>query len=511
MYEVDPTGLATLRADFAREAMALLEAVEAQLLAVEPAADASAWHAATPTVRRLLHTLKGNAGFVGAGPLQSAVHALEEVVPRLGAAGVAGGLLAALDALRAEVDAIAGGRPPTDGSEALAALARGELPASTAVRGVALGVDVTIRQGRLDELVATAGDVAVIATQLQRTLQGTDDQRLQALLDRLRASSRAMHVAALRARSIPVRQLLSRYERLVHDDAARLGKRVELHVAGGELELDKAVLDGLVGALTHLVRNAVAHGIEVPAGRTAARKREAGRVVLRARTRGSRVLISVEDDGRGLDPEAVRARARAQGLDATLPVEELVFAPGLSTATLGETAGRGIGLDAVRRDVLRLGGTLAVRSTPGSGTVFELEVPTTLALERGLVFDVGDATWAVPLSAVAEAVPLRRGALRRLRQGDALEHHGVLFPLVDAARLGQGAGTARFALLLTEGARVALPVTALGEQQDLVFHPFAADVRGHSLASAAALLGDGRLALRLDTEALTAAAPEPRA
>src|SRR5690606_11866192 len=190
----------------------------------------------------------------------------------------------------------------------------------------------------------------------------------------LDAVLRGLHDRVLELRTIPVSPFLLRYRRIVRDEAMKHGKEVEFEVSGSAVEIDKAVLDRLGEILGHLVRNAVVHGVETPEERRAQNKASAGRVELSARSHGSQVVLSVPDDGRGLDGEAIARRAEELGLDPAQDPSQLIFEPGVSTATLSQSAGRGVGLDAVQKEVVRLGGSVTVDWAPGQGTEFLLAI-----------------------------------------------------------------------------------------------------------------------------------------
>lgn len=500
----------SLTAEFAQEALTLLEALERLLLGLEHSEPGETRDAQVAAIRRSLHTLKGNAGLVGAVALQSALHVLEDHAEGLThSSSEIRALLAGLDVVRSEAKAIGAGRSVAEASEALQRLAGGVFPGSDPGEAGAPEVEGELRlpQARMDELIAAAGHLCVLASQLHQATAAKElPAAVRELADHVDAAARGLHEQVLRARMVPARRLLSRFERLVRDEAERQGKRARLRVAGAEVEIDKALLDGLSGALVHLVRNAVVHGIEAPEQRRLSGKPEVATVTLAASVQGSRVSLVIEDDGRGLDRTAVAGKAAALGLDPSRPAEELIFEPGFSTAQLSEAAGRGVGLDAVRRAISTLGGSVDVESEPGRGTRFTLVVPASIALQRVLLVEVEGETYALPLSSVVEATRLTTSTVRWLGKGAAAERNGSLVPLVDSGRLGLGAAQGAFAVFLAAGGNAALRVDALRGQQDFVFQPLDPGVRGRAPVSGAALMGDGRVILRLDPELLVAAA-----
>ncbi|MBX5484533.1 MAG: chemotaxis protein CheW [Myxococcaceae bacterium] len=504
------TGFEALAADFAHDALGLVSKLEEELLRVETASTSPERNAAAQAARRILHTLKGNAGLVGANLLKTAIHRLEDGATELATRpDQVDALLLAVDVLRAELQSMAQRPDPDDATDAVRALAAGVAVQEIQAREPRVQDVLTVRAAHADDLIASAAEVSVLVRQLQLAITRSGaDRTVAQLTDRLAAASRALHADALKIRSVSVRQLLQRYERMARDEARAQSKKVAFRVEAVDLRADKSVLDGLVGALSHLVRNAVTHGLEPPEKRAAAGKPETGTITLRAEPAGARLRFVVEDDGAGLDHEKVRRRAAELGMPSSLPVDELIFEAGFSTAETTEAAGRGVGLEAVRRDVQRLGGRISVRSEPGRGTAFEMIVPATLALERGLVFGIGESRFAVPIAHVEEAVPVstlkaRQGQSRRL-----FEHRGRLVPVVAPPLLGAKNGdlTRGHAVFVHFGRAAAFVVDHLGEQQELVFEPLAPDIRGRSLVSGAALAPDGGIILRLDTEALVRAA-----
>jgi two-component system chemotaxis sensor kinase CheA len=318
-----------------------------------------------------------------------------------------------------------------------------------------------------------------------------------------------------RARTLSFFEGCEGLERAARDVARSLGRAVRLEVHGGALELDRSLLQALREPLLHLVRNAVAHGLEAPEARRAASKPEEGRVVLSARLRGSRVQVTVEDDGRGLDLDALRARARARGLDEPeddADAARLAFLPGLSTATeVTRVAGRGVGLDVVRTQVEALRGTVEVSTHPGQGTAFLLDVPLTLSTLRVLLVSAGGQTLALASESVARLVRVAPGDIREVEgrptwaAGDALV---PLASLADVLGLPPGPPRARrgAVLLATGTARALLVVDEVLSEQEALVRSLGERVRRTRHVSAAAVLPDGRLSLLLNPLSLVRAA-----
>lgn len=493
-----------LAKEFAEEAIVLLGEAEEALLSFERGGENRS--ADLGALRRVLHTLKGNAGLIGAQEIQAACHAMEDLAAGLEERpeGVQE-LLRGVDCLRQEVREILDGRPVQETLPSVRALAGSEfesaeeLPSSTAQ-----STEGTLRvpQERVDRLVAIAGELMVHNTRLQRALKSGSLAECRDAGDALDAVLRGLHGRVLELRTIPVGPILLRYRRIVRDEALAHGKKVELEVHGTEVEIDKAVLDRLGEILGHLVRNAVVHGIESPEERMRRGKPAAGKVILRARTHGSQVVLSVEDDGRGLDRDAIRERAEALGLDPSLEASQLIFEPGFSTATLSQSAGRGVGLDAVHKEVVRLGGSVVVESDPGAGSRFLLSVPTSIALERALLCGIGDEIYAVPTSAVVEASRIEDDQVRWMGEGRALEYRGTFYPLIDPKVALELTCQGPYAVFIQAGATAALRVDSLLGQQDFVFQALDPSLCHGAPVDAAALLADGTVVLRLAPDRL---------
>ncbi|AGC48835.1 sensor histidine kinase/response regulator [Myxococcus stipitatus DSM 14675] len=318
-----------------------------------------------------------------------------------------------------------------------------------------------------------------------------------------------------RARTLPFLEGLSGLERAARDVARSEGKKVRLDILGGSLELDRSLLQSLREPLLHLVRNAVAHGLESPEERLRADKPDEGRVTLSARLHGSRVEVTVEDDGRGLDLAALRARALAQGLDVPEDDEDaarLAFHSGLSTSSrITEVAGRGVGLDVVRAEVEALRGTVEVSTQPGQGTRFTLDVPLTLSTLRVLLVSAGGQILALASEGVARLVRLSPDEVREIEGRPTWVSQDALVPLAALADvLGLPAGPARQrrgAVVLAAGtARAALVVDDVLAEQEALVRALGPRVRRARHVSAAAVLPDGRLSLLLNPASLVRAA-----
>jgi two-component system, chemotaxis family, sensor kinase CheA len=323
-----------------------------------------------------------------------------------------------------------------------------------------------------------------------------------------------MQAEIMQARMSPVGEVFERYPRLVRDLARDLGKQARFESEGGEIELDRAVLDEIGDPLLHLIRNAVDHGLEPAAERVAAGKPAEGRISVSAARERNSVAIRVSDDGRGVDRTRIMARGIREGLiptDTERLTDDLLLRvlarPGFTTAErVSGVSGRGVGVDVAATRVRALGGTLTVTSEVGKGTTFTVRVPLTLAIVRALLTGVGTERYAVPLAYVAETVEFDRRAVTAVRDRESLVVRNEAIPTVHLRQLVALAGEApvrRPSIILEVGERrAALVVDRLLGQQDIVIEPFEGPRGMPSFVGGATILADGAPALILDAAAL---------
>ena len=317
-------------------------------------------------------------------------------------------------------------------------------------------------------------------------------------------------------RMVPVDMVFSRFPRMVHELGKQLGKDVELVMEGQATELDKTFIEMLVDPLTHLVRNAVDHGMDMKEERIQAGKSALGTILLRASSRGGHIHIEVKDDGRGLNRERILQKAIERGLVApgTRPSEEelnmLIFEPGFSTVEqVSDLSGRGVGMDVVRQNVRALGGRIEVESATGKGTTVRLVLPLALAILDGLTVRVGAETFVFPLASVLETFQRPVSDLQTVKgDREVISLRGEYIPVVRLQRLlalGQGHGEAERSLLVlveSEGVRAAMAVDELLGQQQVVIKSLETHYRRVEGLSGATILGDGSVALILDVSGL---------
>lgn len=408
--------------------------------------------------------------------------------------------------------------PDEKSAAATPAVATAAPAAAARAAPAAPGQSVRIDLAKLDRLIDAVGELVIAQAMLAQRLGQADLAHVEEL-GTLDVLVRDIQESAMAFRAQPIDTVFGRVPRLLRELGSSTGKRVRLEVSGESTELDKTVIERLGEPLTHLIRNAVDHGIEPTEERLAAGKQAEGTLSLSAEQRAGRVLIRVADDGRGIDRSRVLAKARERGLiaaDATPSDEEidmLIFAPGFSTAQeVSNISGRGVGMDVVRQNVKDLGGRITIESTPGQGTAFVLALPLTLAISDGMIVEVGDQTLVVPLAHVVESLRPAEAELKGVGSGrQMLNVRGRFIPVVPLDRaLGcpraaerQDAGV----LIVVENGnsgRAALAVDAITDQRQFVIKSLERHYCHVDGVAGATIMGDGRVALILDVDQLVA-------
>ncbi len=380
-----------------------------------------------------------------------------------------------------------------------------------AVRGRQIRVDLL----RLDALMKQVGELVVAKNRLAVLTAMSAEPELGEVSDRIARLVSEMQSEVIAARMTPVGEVFDRFPRLVRDLARDLGKRIRFDMEGEGIELDRSILDEVGEPLLHLIRNAADHGIEPPEQREAAGKPVEGRILLSASRERNSVALRVTDDGRGIDRNAILAKARREGLaDGASDVltDDLLLRvlsrPGFSTAhAVSGVSGRGVGVDVAVTRVRALGGTLEIRTEPGRGTTFVIRVPLTLAIVRALLADAAGERYAVPLAYVAETVEWDARSVTAIREREALVVRDRVIPTVHlrdlvGRRAGPPAARAPTVILEIGERRTALVVDALRGQQDIVVEPFEAPRGMPPFVGGATILADGAPALILDAAAL---------
>ncbi len=521
-----------------------LDRLDRDLVEIESADGSS-----TALVRafRALHTIKGTCSFFGFRRLERVAHAGESLLARLRSGSLAPspavtrvllavadtvrGILAGIEATRfepegddtavlaqvAELGGPAGGGSPAPNS---ASRGRGAAAVATAEDGVLQRSNVRVDVRVLDSLVNLVGELVLARNQLVQNVAREDWAALPASAQRLSHVTSRLQEETMRTRMQPISTLWTRLPRLVRDVADSCGKQVELHMEGTHTELDKTLVEALKDPLVHLVRNAVDHGIELPEERRAAGKPPAGRLMLRAWHEAGQVHLEVADDGAGLPLDRIRERAIERGLvereaAAALREDELlafVFRAGFSTASrVTSVSGRGVGMDVVKSNLERVGGSIDLTTRAGEGTRVRLRIPLTLAILPALIVGDGGERYAVPQMNLVEMVRVGARELASrvewLHDAPVYRLRGRLLPLVFLPHALRGvpareASGRALVVLRAEGHAFGLVVEAVHDTEEIVVKPLSDRLRAIELFAGATLLGDGRVALILDVPAL---------
>jgi two-component system chemotaxis sensor kinase CheA len=371
---------------------------------------------------------------------------------------------------------------------------------------------------KVDQLINLVGELVITQAMIEQRISALDPLHHERLLNsasQLARNTRDLQEAVMSIRMMPMDYVFSRFPRMVRDLAAKLGKKVEFITHGAATELDKGLIERIVDPLTHLVRNSVDHGIEMPEKRRANGKSETGKLTLSAAHQGGNIVIEVSDDGGGLNRERILAKAQQQGLDVsdTMPdadVWQLILAPGFSTAeVVTDVSGRGVGMDVVKRNITAMGGTIDIRSVQGSGSTIAVSLPLTLAILDGMSVKVGDEVYILPLGYVIESLqPVAADVKDIAGQGQVVKIRGEYLPLIPLYQIfaiepgysdpSQGI----IVILEADGQKAALLVDSLVGQQQVVVKNLESNFRKVAGISGATILGDGGVSLILDVSAL---------
>jgi two-component system chemotaxis sensor kinase CheA len=396
-------------------------------------------------------------------------------------------------------------------------------PAARAPAAPADKESSSIRVGveKVDQVINLVGELVItqsMLAQIAATLDPVLHDRLLNGMEQLERNARDLQESVMSIRMMPMDYVFSRFPRLVRDLASKMGKRIELETIGRATELDKSLIERIIDPLTHLVRNSLDHGIEMPDKRMAANKNPVGKLVLSAQHSGGNIVIEVSDDGAGLSRERLLRKAHQQNIHIAEnasddDVWQLIFAPGFSTAEkVTDISGRGVGMDVVRRNIQNMGGHVQLSSKPGMGTVTRIVLPLTLAILDGMSVGVGAETFILPLGNVTESLQPKAGQIYSVAGGDCvLLVRGDYLPLVEMHRAfgvpnAQTDPTRAIAVIMqAQDRRFALLVDHLIGQHQVVVKNLESNYRKVAGISAATILGDGSVALIVDAFALSRA------
>ncbi len=491
----------------------------------------------------VLHTFKGNSGMMGFKTIQTYVHRLEDLFKHVQSgqiypeSEVADFLFHAVDAIRRAVDSIlpeSPASPPMDEEygaldEFILNAAESPSPAKTG-KGPGRGRDaglfsrksdvLRVDFKRLDGILDLVGELVIHRTRLGRIdheIKETLGEKglvleLGDAVERIGKVTTELHEAVMKARMLPIRQVFTRFPRFVRDLSQDSGKDISLKIEGEDTELDKSVIDEIGDPLLHLVRNAVDHGIETPEERLQAGKPERGLLGIKAFQESNHIIISVEDDGKGVDYEALARKALEAGILTAEELErksnsDLIFIPGLSSsAGVTEISGRGVGMDVVKNSLASINGQIEVQSEKGFGTRFVIKLPLTLAIVNALLVRVQEELYAVPLTGVIESFRLESEKIHYVNHREVVTLREGVLPLVrmdEALGMVSAFGENKYVVVVESAkGRAGLVVDSLVGQQEIVIKALD-EYLGESLGVAGAtVLGDGKVILIVDVPRL---------
>ncbi|SPO56661.1 CheA signal transduction histidine kinase [Pseudomonas sp. JV551A1] len=459
-------------------------------------------------------------------------HEFEALLDQLHGKGKFGGDVAAVEApaaakVQAPVTAKADSQPvakpaaaatpaPAPASKPAAAP---RAPAPTAEKHGASEAETTVRvdTARLDEIMNMVGELVLVRNRLVRLGLNSGDEAMSKAVSNLDVVTADLQTAVMKTRMQPIKKVFGRFPRLVRDLARQLKKEINLELVGEETDLDKNLVEALADPLVHLVRNAVDHGVEMPDEREAAGKARTGRVVLSAEQEGDHILLSISDDGKGMDPNILRAKAVEKGLmdkDAAERLSEsdcynLIFAPGFSTKTeISDVSGRGVGMDVVKTKISQLNGSINIFSAKGQGSKIVIKVPLTLAIMPTLMVMLGNQAFAFPLVNVNEIFHLDLSRTNVVDGQEVVIVRDKALPLFYLKRwLVQGQvheeqHEGHVVILSVGTQRIGFVVDQLVGQEEVVIKPLGKMLQGTPGMSGATITGDGRIALILDVPSM---------
>lgn len=436
-----------------------------------------------------------------------------------------------MDDMELEITEVAVERPAAEAKPAVTPIAKAVVVAERDAPAVQAANDskqaksaenVRVPAERLDEMMDRVGELVIAQSRLTQLAGTAADLGLRSVSEEIERLSGELRDTMMVLRMMPVASLFSRFRRLVHDLSRETGKEIELITEGESTEVDKTVIDRLADPLVHLVRNSIDHGLEKPEERIAAGKGAKGRVILSAHQTGGEVIITIKDDGRGINRERVRAKAESSGIiqpGATLSDQDLlqlIFQPGFSTAqAVTNLSGRGVGMDVVKKTVEALRGTIDIASKPGEGSVVALRIPLTLAIIEGLLVRVGQGCYVIPLSAVEECLELSLEDDLRSRGRSFISLRDSLVPFLrlrELFRTGTPPDPHQKVVVISTGSeRVGLVVDQIIGDHQTVIKSMSKLHHDVDTFSGATILGDGSVALILDVTHLVAAGQQQEA
>ena len=379
------------------------------------------------------------------------------------------------------------------------------------------GANQTLRisSAKLDQLVDLVGELVTFNARLDQEATKTENLTFKNLSEQCDRIAAMMRDISMGLRMVPVSTLFTKFKRTVHDLSTQLGKKIELEIIGGETELDKTVIEKLNDPMLHLVRNSVDHGIEMPDDRTAAGKTATGTVTLSAKHAGAFIMITISDDGKGMDRNAIFKKALEKGIVSESDnlsdneVYNLIFQPGFSTAkAVTSISGRGVGLDVVRKDISSLGGTVSIETEKGIGSNFILKIPLTMAIIDGMLVTIGDVKYIVPLNSISECIAFLLDEAERDNLFVTTKNHGKDLKCINLRKFFKIGPTTTskqeiVSVFDSDNETVGIIVDKILGSQQTVIKPLGSVYANCTGINSSTILGDGSVALILDIFQLT--------
>jgi two-component system chemotaxis sensor kinase CheA len=492
---------------------------------------------------RYVHTIKGTSSFIGFEQMSELTHKFEDVLNKLRKfelklnPEIMDVILKAQDLMKVLLSKLeANDLSPIDISGVVSKLeriSRGEFLIEEDVEKASVDnvsqklqskiIDKTVRIDveRLDELMNLVGELVLGRNRLTQIVSGIVERfegeslarELMDTIAQVDYLTSELQAVVMRARMMPIAKVFSKFPRIVRDLSRDLNKEVELLIYGEETEVDKSVIESIHDPLVHLIRNAIDHGIETPQERKAVGKPEKGKVILRAEHEGNFIVITVEDDGRGIDPERVRRKAVEKKIITEQEASSisdrdalnLIFLPGFSTASkVTNVSGRGVGLDVVKANITKLNGMIDVQSTLGQGTKFMLKLPLTLAIIQGLLVDVCDEIFIIPLSSVIEVVRIPRSQVHSIKGREIIRLRDSVLPLVRLANIFNLSSNGDFkenlyvVVVGLAEKKLGIVVDGLVGQKEVVIKSLGSYLNNVRGIAGATILGDGTVRMIVD-------------
>jgi len=539
-----------LLADFLTETNESLAELDVALVTLERTPNDEA---TLSFIFRLVHTIKGTCGFLGLPRLERVAHAGENVLGKIRdkalnvTPDIVSQILAALDCIKSIVAhlGVAGAEPAGDDSALIATLnatasgeasvaqepeTRTEAEAQTAVASpapTATAQTIRVTVDVLEDLMTLVSELVLTRNQLLQLARTQENAAFSVPLQRLSHITSDLQEGVMKTRMQPIGNAWNKLPRLVRDLSREMNKKIELTMLGADTELDRQVLEFIKDPLTHMVRNSGDHGLETPEERRAAGKPEHGTISLNAFHEGGHIIIEIADDGRGLAIDRIKAKAIANGLATEAEVAAMsddqiarfIFRAGLSTAAkLTAVSGRGVGMDVVKTNIERIGGTVDLKNNPGHGTTFIIKIPLTLAIVSALIVEAGRERFAIPQISVVELVRARReadgtseSAIERINGTPVLRLRSRLLPLVSLSGLLQlGVPPAEddgaYIVVAQVGTNMlGIIVDRVFDTEEIVVKPVTAILRHVTMFSGNTILGDGSVIMILDPNGIARA------